>query len=357
MMIKNPKISIIVPVYNAEKYIDRCIESIINQSFDSIEIIAINDGSTDESLNILKKYEKNDRRIKVIAQTNSGVSSCRNKGIEQAKGEYIAFVDSDDWIDINMIEIMYKKAISNNSDIIMCSYMREFKDKSKEKKINLPQEVIYENENIKNELHRKLFGPTDEELNNPEGLDALGTVWGKLYKSSLIKENKIEFVDLKIIGSNEDSLFNINLFKYTKRITFINQPLYHYWRDNTESLTSKYNPHLMDQWNVLYQYMYKFIDDNNYDDMFYDALKNRICMNVLGLGLNECSSDNKLPVRKKIINIRKILNDNVIKDAYKNFKTKQFPIHWKIFYTFNKKRLVVPSYFMMSTIEFLRTRI
>lgn len=357
MMIKNPEVSIIVPVYNTEKYLNRCLDSLINQSFSNIEIICINDGSIDGSLKILKQFEKKDNRIKVINQINSGVSSCRNKGIDVSNGNYIVFVDSDDWIDKYMIDEMYRKAINNNSDIVMCSYMREFTNRSKEKVFNLPDEVIYENKYIRTELHRKLFGPTDDELINPEGLDSLGTVWGKLYKSEIIKDNQIEFLDLKLIGSNEDSFFNINVFKYTAKIIFINKPFYHYWRDNLESLTSKYNPRLSEQWNILYKYMYNFIDENNYDSTFYNALQNRICMNVLGLGLNECSSANKSSIIEKISNIKKILNDNLIKEAYKNFKTDKFPLHWRIFYIFNKKRLVLPSYLMMSAIEFLRTRI
>ena len=98
------KISVIVPVYNSEKYIEKCIESIINQTYRNIEIIFINDGSTDESLNIIHKYKKLDNRIKVINQSNSGVSAARNKGIKNSIGDYITFVDSDDHIDSKMID-------------------------------------------------------------------------------------------------------------------------------------------------------------------------------------------------------------------------------------------------------------
>jgi len=357
-MINNkPKVSIIVPVYNVENYLARCLDSLINQSFNDIEIICINDGSTDRSLDILKEYEIKDSRVKIIDKENSGVSNCRNKGINLVNGEYIVFVDSDDWINIDMLKTMYNKATENNSDIVMCSYMREFINHSKEKVFDLPKEVVYEKEEIKNKLHRKLFGPIDSELGNPEGLDALGTIWAKLYRTSIIKDNNIEFIDLKEIGSNEDSLFNIFAFKYINKITFINKPFYHYWRGNPNSLTSRYNPNLKKQWNVLFEYMYKFIDENNLDASFYKALENRICMCVLGLGLNECSKLNKLPLTKKIKNIKSILNEKLIKNAYKKFNIKKFPIHWRVFYIFNKNRLAVPSYFMISTIEFLRTRV
>ena len=354
---REPKVSIIVPVYNVEKYLERCINSLINQTFRDIEIIAINDGSTDSSLNILKELEKKDHRIKVIDRKNLGVSSCRNKGIEISKGKYIVFVDSDDWIDLNMIERMHNNAVENNSDIVMCSYMREFINHSKEKIFNLPEEVIYEKEEIKNKLHRNLFGPIDEELGNPEGLDSLGTIWSKLYKAQVIKDNDIKFIDLDIIGSNEDSLFNIHTFKYTERITFINQPLYHYWRGNPNSVTSRYNPKLKEQWDRLFEYMYQFIKENNLGEDYNRALENRLCMCILGLGLNECSKSNNLSIGKKIKNIKYILNDTKIINAYEKFNINKFPIHWKVFYIFNKNRLALPSYMMINTIEFLRTRV
>lgn len=112
------KVSVIVPVYNVEKYLERCIESLINQTFDDIEIIALNNGSTDKSLDILNYYAHKDKRIRVINNKNIGVSKSRNIGIEEAKGEYIVFVDSDDWIDSNMIYILYDTISDNNCDLV-----------------------------------------------------------------------------------------------------------------------------------------------------------------------------------------------------------------------------------------------
>ena len=129
----------IAPVFNVENYIERCVKSIISQTLKTIEIIFLDDGSTDNSLNILRDYEKKDERIQIFDCGEIGVSKCRNKGIELSSGKYIMFVDSDDWIDSNMVEVMYKKAEENKLDLVMCSYIREFKDHSKEKIFNLPQ--------------------------------------------------------------------------------------------------------------------------------------------------------------------------------------------------------------------------
>ena len=148
-MINNPKVSVIVPVYNVEKYLKRCLDSLINQTLKDIEIIVVNDGSTDNSLDILNKYAENDSRIKVIDKENSGVSDCRNIAMKQMKGKYIMFVDSDDWIDNNALEIMYTKIEEEKSDVVMCTYMREFTNHSKEKIFNLPEIELYEKDEIK----------------------------------------------------------------------------------------------------------------------------------------------------------------------------------------------------------------
>ena len=356
-MMRQPQVSIIVPAYNVENYIERCLNSLVNQTFKDIEIITINDGSTDKSLELINKYVKEDIRVSVIDLGDEGVSYCRNLGVEKANGKYIMFVDSDDWIDSNMIEAMYKKAEENKLDLVMCSYIREFKDHSKEKRFNLPEEIIYKEDKVKNELLRKLVGPVKEELSNPEMLDALGTVWGKLYRTDILKENKIKFVDLKEIGSAEDTLFNIFTFNYLKKVMFLNKPMYHYWRDNPKSVTSQYNSKLKEQRKVFFKYISDFIKENNFGQVFEEALNNRICTSVLGLGLIECSKNNKISRINKIKNIKKIINEEYIRNAYKNLELKYFSIHWRIFYFFIKNKMSFCSYLMLSTIEFLRAKI
>ena len=273
-----PKISIIVPVYNVEKYLSRCLESLLTQSFKDIEIIAINDGSTDSSLQILNNYAVKDDRLKVIDKANGGVSSARNAGIDAASGDYIGFVDPDDWIDSDMYEIMYQTAQTEKADIVMCSYIREFGSHSKEKDFHLPEKVCYYNEEVQTNIMRRLVGPLNEEVGNPELLDAWGTVWSKIYKTELIKENELWFTDLSKIGTNEDTLFNIQAFYYANSFVFLNQPFYHYWRANDTSVTSGYKPNLMNQWFNLYNIIESFLNEKGLDEDYYTALNNRICL-------------------------------------------------------------------------------
>lgn len=118
-------ISIIVPVYNVEKYLEHCLNSIINQTYKNLEIILVNDGSTDNSLEICESFKQKDSRIKIITKGNGGLSSARNEGLKIAKGNYISFVDSDDWIDADFIKALYNNLISTDSDMSTCEFIRE----------------------------------------------------------------------------------------------------------------------------------------------------------------------------------------------------------------------------------------
>ena len=213
------KVSVIVPIYNSERYIDKCIQSIINQTFKDIELILVDDGSTDKSVEISNKYAEKDKRIKIIKQKNKGVSSARNYGISIATGDFITFVDSDDFIEIDMLDILYNAAIDNNCDVVL-SGIKIIKDNNikyeftKDSKIYTKQEVF------------KLFY-FDREPFSPN------YAWGKLIKRSIC--NKIKFRE--DIFLREDALFSMELFiNCSNNIMFLNKYLYNYvQRDGSES--------------------------------------------------------------------------------------------------------------------------
>lgn len=217
-----PLLSVVVPVYNCEKYIKKCIYSILNQSLENIEIIIIDDGSTDKSQEILDEICKDDLRIKLIKQKNKGVSAARNKGIEIASGKYIGFVDSDDYIHKDMYKKMYEKAIENDCDIVVCN-VNDVTNNNKKVSLNLKQGII----DIKKLTVDKFL---------MEEYPKLGTaVWHKIFRSELIKKNKIEFINYNQVSS-EDTIFNYMSMIKSNRIYCIEEPLYDYMiRD--ESLT------------------------------------------------------------------------------------------------------------------------
>ena len=144
-------ISIIVPVYNINNYVEKCLISLMNQTYKALEILCINDGSTDDSLDILEKLSKRDSRIKIISQPNKGLSAARNTGIANAKGDYIVFVDGDDWVDIEMCQKAYKIISETNVDIVLWSYVKEYPNKAKKQ--------FAEFQNTKTFIHMSITHP------------------------------------------------------------------------------------------------------------------------------------------------------------------------------------------------------
>ena len=223
----NSLVSVIVPIYNVEIYVGKCIESIINQSYKNLEIILIDDGSTDSSLSICKKYEKKDDRIKVIQKNNEGVSITRNLGIELSKGKYIQFIDSDDYIEKNMIEFLVKNIEKTNADLAMCAIsIFNSNKKISEEKLNVSCKLcsIKEYLDILNTIKTGLI---------------CGSTWNKLYVSNVIKLNKIKFYES--ISYAEDFMFNMNYLKYVNLINIegLDKIFYNYRKENKDSLTCK----------------------------------------------------------------------------------------------------------------------
>lgn len=347
-----PKVSIIVPIFNMGDVLERCIDSLLAQTLADIEIIAINDGSTDHSLDILQRYE--DERLIIVDQPNSGVSAARNAGIALANGAFIGFVDPDDWVAPDMFAMLYETAFQDDADIVMCGYVREFGTHSKVKQFNMPAKTNMVAAEVKANMLRRLIGPLHEELADPEMLDAWGTVWCKLYRAQLIKDNEVRFVDLKLIGSNEDTLFNIHMFYYASSFVFINRAFYHYWRANHLSITSRYNPNLLEQFIQLYQQMADFITRSQLSASYEAALSNRICFGALGLGLNIINKNNPSPLRHKLKCLKQMLRQPMMKQSFKQFTLRYCPWHWKCFFLCAKWRFTLGLFIMLHAIEWLR---
>ncbi len=331
-IMNTPLVSIIVPVYNTEKYICECLHSLIQQSYSHIEIIAVDDGSTDSSLSILNDISEKDNRLKVFSQPNQGVSATRNLALSEATGEYIMFVDADDWIDLSTIKECLQAI--GDADVCFFAYIREFPNRSLPKPL-FPQTHIFTAEACK-QLQRRMIGPTSKELANPGMLDSLGTIWGKLYRKEIL--NGTEFIDLKVIGTAEDSLYNCNVFRKVQKAVYINKTFYHYRKFNSGAETKKYKPQLSQQWNRLFDYMKATVTD----EISQKALHNRIALSIIGLGLNECLSPNTL--KKKTDKIAEIINQPHYKEAYQKLDLTYFPIHWKVFFfaaKHNMKRVLI----------------
>jgi glycosyltransferase involved in cell wall biosynthesis len=205
-----PLISIIVAAYNIEPYISSCIDSLINQTYQNIEMIIVNDGSTDGTGEIIDFYAKKDRRVETIHKKNTGVSDTRNKGIEAAAGEYIAFVDGDDIVDKHMYEFLYHNLVKYDADISHCGY-RIVRDNYEDILIHGTGEVRTQNRN------QGIIDLLEGDLVEP-------SIWNKLYKRNILEQVKFD----SNIAMLEDLLFNINVFDNSHKSIFIDKPMYSY---------------------------------------------------------------------------------------------------------------------------------
>lgn len=350
-VIVNGMVSIIIPVFNCESYLSKCLESVINQTYEDIEIICIDDNSTDKSMKIMQNYAKNDTRIRIIHKINEGVSLARNAGLNIARGQFILFVDGDDWIEESTCEQAVRKAREENADIIMWSYIRERKGESQKKKI-FDKDIIFTENTVQKKLHRRMIGILGSELSQPENADALCTVWGKLYQHSIIFDNNIRFYDIREIGTYEDGLFNLLYFQHTQKAVFLNQYLYHYRRTNANSIIETYNPQLVQQWNKLFCIMKNYIQQNNLGTEYKKALQNRISLSLISLGINEMSQ--KSSMMKKIKNIKKIINNDEYVISVNTLEFQYMPIHWKIFFKAAQKQKNVVIFILLCVIQKIR---
>ena len=221
-------ISVVVPVYNAEKNINKCIESILEQSYRDIELILVNDGSKDNSLKICETYSSKDKRIIVLNQENRGVSSARNHGIRKAKGNYIAFVDADDWIDADFLTNMKTLIDGQNADMVVTNFKK-----------------IYQNKTVNGERHTKNYIQSEGNLTPNKLYDGneflLGnTPWNKLFKREILIGYSIFFKEN--LKNGEDFIFVLEYGLRCKKILFLDDYSYNYDKSNDSSVTQRYFP-------------------------------------------------------------------------------------------------------------------
>lgn len=289
------KVSVLVPVYNVEKYLSRCLDSIINQTFQDIEIICINDGSTDDSAKILEAYQKLDSRIKVYHKENGGLSSVRNMGVELAQGEYTIFVDSDDYISSVLVEKVYNNAIANDSDIVIFDYIWGT-----------------HNFNDRRILTISDFGKNFE--NNPFNIESIEPdmyklipvmTWCKMYKTSLIKD--VLFWEDMVF---EDVPYWAAVYSKAKKVTYLNEPLYFYLVGRSDQITYKRSEETFDTIKS-YQRAEQSLKDSGHWERCKYSVQLLMMMDFLAK-LNVIRDD----LREKLYNAFKALDNDIDFDYY-----------------------------------------
>jgi glycosyltransferase involved in cell wall biosynthesis len=296
-----PKVSVIVPVYNVEKYLPRCIESILNQTFQDFEILLIDDGSKDKSGQICDEYVKKDKRIKVFHKKNARVSAARNDGIRMAQGKYISFIDSDDWIDPEMYEEMVKKAEKFKLEFIMCDY----KKKSENYEDNRTQPIrggYYSKEEIKNELFQCLI--MFDHIEFPPTISN----WVCLFNLEFLKINNLYYDE--DIHYCEDSLFGSKVLYHTTNFYYLKNHHYYNYFYNPTSTTNTYNEKKWESYLKINDRLIKYFGETTEYDFSKQIQINMLYFTLNMLGQVKYSGKEekvKLNMIKKIIHHPKVI--------------------------------------------------
>lgn len=338
---KQLKISTIIPIYNAEKYLRRCLDSVISQSYANIEIILVNDGSTDNSGVICDEYKQNDTRIKVLHKQNSGVSEARNSALDLVEGDYIHFVDADDWIEKDT----YKKLVqlidldNTNYDII-----KFYGYNSNNDIINkIPFKGCYSDKELE-DIILSYVGSL-----NFGGLFIMGVPWLYLINNQLIQDHHIRFN--KDLSRCEDRLFIITTLLQAKNLLIIDDVFYHY-ETSAGSLSNKYDSFRWEQ-EKLYltelQREYSKCKSSHFVDNANSRIVNEYYLRALISVDNEFFSQNTNSFKQHYSNIKKILNDPALVSKSENIKTEKLDLKRKISLFLIKRRYS----FLLSTFNML----
>ena len=283
-------ISIIIPVFNSKKYLNKCIESIIKQTYTDIEIILIDDGSTDGSGEICDKFSILDRRVKVIHQPNAGVSSARNYGLDIAKGSLIMFVDSDDWVESCFIENLLR--VYSCEDILISGY-KELR----------PSRVIIKNTDTRKIESAELFEHFEELYEK----FLLNSPFSKLYKRNLIDNLRFR----KDVKLGEDLIFNLEYIKKTRNILFVDEIGYNYNCINQTSATKTFREDDIDQLFCLHSISKEFVKNYPNVEKINNIIEKRLCVNIINI-IQLAFESKKYQSYKKMIQNKILLNNDLI---------------------------------------------
>lgn len=343
-----PEVSIIVPLYKTENYMKKCVDSILRQSLQNIEVILVNDGSPDKCGEIADEYAKIDNRVKVIHSENMGPSHARNLGIKQASGVFIGFVDSDDWIEEDMYKNLYTAANNNNCDAVICSITIDDSRSYESTVINNPlSEGIHNRDNITQYIILPMIGPKEQRIfSTPTHM--LGSACRNIFSRKLIVENNILFPE--DISYAEDLLFCFNCYMKCSSLYVLNQPYYHYLYDNSaSSLTRGYRENLFDTLLSVHDSLDYQIKLNKLLKTYQSRLDARILDSAQKAIANIFKRDNKDLFYKKMSDIYSIITNKKVRTAFKRLEIKQLRLKDRMVFSFIRYKLTILLYLYFFT--------
>lgn len=298
-----PLVSVIIPVYNVEEYLRQCLDSVREQTLSDIEIICVNDSSTDGSLSILEEYEKKDPRIQVVTQPNGGAGAARNKGLSMASGKYLSFLDSDDFFELDMLELAYKKAEEDKADFVVFNSDQYYTDRKRFVDVSwtlrikeLPPYTPFNHRQMTDNIF-KVF---------------VGWAWDKLYNREFVEKNHLLFQEQR---TSNDMLFVFSAVAIAKRISIVNKILAHQRRDAKDSLSKTRE----NSWHCFYDALTALRDRLKEEEIYREIEKDYInyALHAVLWNINTLAE----PTRSKLIDKMKTewLEDLGIKDKPQNY--------------------------------------
>ena len=316
-------ISVIVPVYNVEKYLEQCIDSLLSQTYQNFEIILVDDGSTDSSGKICDIYEENNENIKVIHKKNEGLGFARNTGLLYATGEYVTFIDSDDYADKYLLEDLYNGSLETDVDVCIGGF----------KKVADSGQVLYEekydeqyfiHDNTTNKAFIKMLGSL------PSKHDSIRmSVWNVLYKLSIIKNNNIQFPSERELIS-EDLIFDFFYYQHVKKCKILDNSK-HYYRSNPTSLTMSYKKDRFEKTLVFYQHLNKLMKNSSFSNEAFIRFKKLIFIYVRMCIQQEKKKISNLKLKDSLLNIKRLCEDKNIKKILEEYPVNKLEFKQKVF--------------------------
>jgi len=338
-----PIVSIIIPMYNSQATINKCIDSIKKQTYKNLEVILIDDGSKDDTLNESIKSTKNDNRFFIISQMNSGASSARNEGIIKSTGDYMMFVDSDDYIDKNMVETLVDSAREKDADYVVCGMITETK-KEQTKTISIKHELTpqFIDKNI--EIPDNILNLVEnEKINGP---------YCKLIKSRIVKDNNILMP--RHIALQEDLFFNIQVLIYVKSFMVIEQTPYHYILGNDKSVTMGYYHNKYEMLDEVHDLLLNFYKERSKNEKNLSRIKYIYIKNLYASILNLFHKNCNMNKKEKLEYINEIIKGDKFQSMIKQGKRKGFKYFILKYILKTKSKKVI--YYTSKVIHYVKTK-
>lgn len=323
------KVSIILPIYNVEKYLSRCIDSLLNQTLEDIEIIMVDDGSPDNCPLICDEYAKRDKRVKVVHKQNAGLGYARNSGLDVAAGEYVAFVDSDDYVEQNMYKTLYEKAEKDKCDAVFCGFRTEISPDKWIYSDEVNEDVVWKDDEVRTFMLDMI---ASEAGIKAERLYQM-SVWHSIYKRSFIEERQIRFVSEREVAS-EDIPFQVDFLSKANTVAYVSKTFYSYCLNGT-SLTATLKPEKYARYKHLRACLLAKSSDAE-----YVSRVNRLFIGYTRSHLYDIINSTW---KHKVAMINEIQNDEVWKEVRSDYSPANLPLVSKCIYKF----LLSPSAWLL----------